>query len=207
MELTKHQLKQVVKEMERRLALIEEYDKSPDEVRRHRVEAERLTADGVLTMKVSWVVPIGMVALPGDRVILDVDVTINDEGRKSEVQPANQQLNVDHIGEQHGELPRLRHRRQTAVVEAGTEEEVVSTEIPTICHGCGLGLLAVFYEDGQPYHFGCRPSQQQVILSRVGCMFCPDKDARIAELEAELAEAYEVISHFKQGAEGGNAGG
>jgi hypothetical protein len=38
-------------------------------------------------------------------------------------------------------------------------------------------------------------------------MFCPDKDARIAELEAELAEAYEVISHFKQGAEEGNAGG
>jgi len=82
MDLTKHQLKQVVKEMQRRLALIEEHDKSPDEVRRHQVEAERLTADGVLTMKVKWVVPTGMVALPGDNVILDVDVTINDEGAK-----------------------------------------------------------------------------------------------------------------------------
>jgi hypothetical protein len=84
MTLTKHQLKQVVKEMQRRLALIEEHDKSPDEVRQHKIETKRLTADGVLTMKVCWVVPVGMVALPGDRVLLDVVVTINDDGAKAE---------------------------------------------------------------------------------------------------------------------------
>ena len=77
MNLTKHQLRTVIKEMQRRLALIEEHDLSPDEVRQHRVEAERMTADGVLTMKVAWVVPADMVALPGDKVVLDVDVNIN----------------------------------------------------------------------------------------------------------------------------------
>ncbi|MFA6358864.1 MAG: hypothetical protein WCY09_09440 [Candidatus Omnitrophota bacterium] len=35
----------------------------------------------------------------------------------------------------------------------------------------------------------CHPAPSEpVILSRVGCLVCPDKDARIAALEAELAE-------------------
>jgi len=72
----------------------------------------------------------------------------------------------------------------------------------SICYGCG-GVLSstVFCEGGEPYHFGCRPSQQ-VILSRVGCMFCPDKDARIAELEAEnthLSSLCDRLTKVNQG--------
>ena len=63
----------------------------------------------------------------------------------------------------------------------------MTTEIPTICHGCGSALSStVFCEDGKPYHFGCRPSQ------RADTTFRSQREhndllARIAELEAELA--------------------
>jgi hypothetical protein len=62
----------------------------------------------------------------------------------------------------------------------------VSTAVPTICHGCGSALSGtVFCEDGQSYHFGCRPSQ------RADTTFRSQREhndllGRIAGLEAEL---------------------
>jgi hypothetical protein len=82
------------------------------------------------------------------------------------------------------------------VVEAAAEEEAVSSSA-SICHGCGSALSGtVFCEDGQSYHFGCRPSQ------RADTTFRSQREhndllARIAELEAQVAdldELYRVLN-------------
>jgi len=66
----------------------------------------------------------------------------------------------------------------------------MTTSIAIRCARCG-GMLGgtMFGEDGQPYHFGCRPSQQ----TWVGDL------ARIADLEADnRILTAELRSYFQQ---------
>ena len=60
----------------------------------------------------------------------------------------------------------------------------MSSAVPIVCAGCARILGGTtFYEDGQPYHHGCRPSQ----LNTQAAEMWPENEmrSRIAELEAE----------------------
>ena len=65
----------------------------------------------------------------------------------------------------------------------------MTTAVPITCNRCHarMGMATVFYEGGNAYHFGCRPSQQTHVAPTASDYEHAGLLARIAELEAENA--------------------
>ena len=80
----------------------------------------------------------------------------------------------------------------------------MSTPIPTFCAGCGLPVGGTtFYEDGEPYHHGWRPSQQVVVgtlnaEANQWTVDWGDAQNRIAELEAENTRLFQRLNEYAE---------